>query len=131
MGARAVTRDGSRMEHKISQLRVRPVAMPAEPVERPVEAIRPMVEAERSAGVEGRAPAGLLLPLDAVKIGTRHRRDMGDIDALARSIADVGLLHPVVVRPDGMLIAGARRIAACRRLGWFEVPVRIMETPDP
>jgi ParB-like chromosome segregation protein Spo0J len=92
---------------------------------------RPMVETEQVAGVTAGAPAGVSLPLDAVKIGARHRRDMGDIDALARSIADVGLLHPVVVRPDGMLIAGARRIAACRRLGWSKVPVRIMETPDP
>jgi hypothetical protein len=131
MGARAVTRDGSRTEREISEPRVRPVAMPAELAERPVEDIRPLVEAERAAGVAARAPAGLSLPLDVVKIGTRHRRDMGDIDSLARSIADVGLLHPVVVRPDGMLIAGARRIAACRRLGWSEVPVRIMETPDP
>jgi ParB family transcriptional regulator, chromosome partitioning protein len=48
---------------------------------------------------------------------------MGDIDGLARSIKAVGLLHPVVVRPDGLLIAGERRLAACRQLGWADVPV--------
>jgi ParB/RepB/Spo0J family partition protein len=48
---------------------------------------------------------------------------MGDIDGLARSIASVGLLHPVVVTPDGTLIAGGRRMAACRTLGWSEIPV--------
>jgi ParB family transcriptional regulator, chromosome partitioning protein len=69
------------------------------------------------------AGKGLSLPLDAVKIGTRHRRDMGDIDGLARSIRAVGLLHPVVVRPDGLLIAGERRLVACRQLGWSDVPV--------
>jgi ParB family chromosome partitioning protein len=63
-------------------------------------------------------------------VGIRHRRDLGDIDSLARSIAEVGLLHPVVIRPDGVLIAGARRLAACRALGWSKVPVRIMEPPN-
>ena len=36
-------------------------------------------------------------PLDSIRIGERHRKDMGDIDGLARSIADVGLLHPIVI----------------------------------
>jgi len=60
-------------------------------------------------------------------IGIRHRRDLGDIDSLARSIADVGLLHPIVVRADGVLIAGARRLAACRALGWSEIPVHVVD----
>ena len=38
------------------------------------------------------------------------------------SIAEVGLLHPVVVTPEGRLIAGQRRLEACRQLGWTEVP---------
>ena len=53
------------------------------------------------------------LPVNKIRIGKRHRRDLGDIDGLARSIGDLGLLHPVVVRPDGKLIAGERRLAAC------------------
>jgi ParB/RepB/Spo0J family partition protein len=59
----------------------------------------------------------------AIKVGERHRRDLGDIAALAESIRTVGLLHPPVVRSDGALVAGARRLAACRLLGWTEVPV--------
>jgi hypothetical protein len=44
----------------------------------------------------------------------------------------LGLLHPIVVRRDGMLIAGARRLAACRDvLGLAEVPVRVMDIPLP
>ena len=31
----------------------------------------------------------------------RHRKDLGDIRSLARSIQEIGLLHPVVIRPDG------------------------------
>lgn len=58
-----------------------------------------------------------------IKVGKRYRRDLGDVGDLAMSIADVGLLHPVVINPDGKLIAGQRRIAACKSLGWDKVPV--------
>lgn len=60
-------------------------------------------------------------------IGTRHRKDMGDIAALAKSIDDVGLLHPVVVRPDGVLIAGERRIRAAQMLGWTDIPATVID----
>jgi ParB family chromosome partitioning protein len=52
------------------------------------------------------------MPITAIEIGHRFRRDLGDIDALAQNIADVGLLHPVVVTPNGELIAGLRRLRA-------------------
>jgi N6-adenosine-specific RNA methylase IME4/ParB-like chromosome segregation protein Spo0J len=67
------------------------------------------------------------LPLDAIRVGPRHRKDMGDIAALAAEIAEVGLIHPVVVRPDGTLIAGERRLRAVRHLGRTEVPVTILD----
>jgi hypothetical protein len=35
---------------------------------------------------------------------------------LARSMADLGLLQPIVIRPDDRLIAGHRRLAAARLL---------------
>ena len=52
--------------------------------------------------------------IDDIKVGVRYRRDMGDLGAPARSIAEVGLLHPVVVTPDGTLIAGERRLEPAR-----------------
>ena len=58
-----------------------------------------------------------------IRIGERHRKDMGDIEGLARSIDEIGLLHPVVVRPDGTLVAGERHIKACLLLGWQDIPV--------
>jgi ParB family chromosome partitioning protein len=68
----------------------------------------------------------ITLPLDDIRVGTRPRRDMGDIDALAQSIKDIGLLHPIIVDEDGLLLAGARRLAACKRLGWREIPVKVL-----
>jgi len=66
------------------------------------------------------------LPLDQIIIGERHRRELGDIDGLAASIAEVGLLHPVVVGLDKMLIAGERRLAAAKQLGWSTIPVHVV-----
>jgi ParB-like chromosome segregation protein Spo0J len=62
-----------------------------------------------------------------IKIGKRYRKDLGDIAELAASIADIGLLHPVVIMPDGTLLAGRRRLAACKKLGWDKIPVRVIE----
>ena len=66
------------------------------------------------------------LPLGNIRVGKRHRRDMGDIEGLAASIADIGLLHPITVDEDGRLLAGARRLAACKQLGWKEIPVNVV-----
>jgi hypothetical protein len=74
---------------------------------------------------DGTAEAvGCVVDITSITIGQRHRRDMGDIAGLAASIEEVGLLHPIVVKPDGTLIAGLRRLRACQRLGWTEIPVR-------
>ena len=69
-------------------------------------------------------------PIDSIAIGKRHRRDHGDIASLAASIEQVGLLHPIVITPSGVLIAGERRIAACRSLGWTEIPVREVDLAE-
>ena len=39
-----------------------------------------------------------MMRIDDITVGERHRRDLGDIDGLARSIAEIGLLHFPVVR---------------------------------
>jgi N6-adenosine-specific RNA methylase IME4 len=62
-----------------------------------------------------------------IKVGSRHRRDMGDVKALAASIADIGLLHPIVVLPDGRLVAGERRLEAAKLLGWEQIPANVID----
>jgi ParB family transcriptional regulator, chromosome partitioning protein len=66
------------------------------------------------------------MPVDKIRIGTRHRLDLGDIAGLAESIEDVGLLHPITVDQHGHLLAGARRLAAYKWLGRTEIPVNIV-----
>ena len=65
--------------------------------------------------------------IDQIQIGFRYRKDLGDLRPLAESISEVGLLHPVVVTPEGRLIAGQRRLEACRNLGWTEIPVTVVD----
>ena len=64
--------------------------------------------------------------ISSIKIGKRYRRDLGDIAALAISITDIGLLHPITVDEERRLLAGARRLTACKQLGWKEIPVRVV-----
>ena len=70
------------------------------------------------------------MPLDQITIADRCRKDLGDIASLASSIQEIGLLQPPVVTPDLRLVAGRRRIAAVRSLGWTEVPVTVVENLD-
>ncbi len=37
------------------------------------------------------------MALETIWVSDRHREDLGDVDALAASIKNFGLLHPVVV----------------------------------
>ena len=69
------------------------------------------------------------MPVDAIRVGARHRKDMGDLEGLAASIAE-RLLHPVVVRPDGLLIAGERRLRAAQLLGWKTIPVNVIDLDE-
>lgn len=69
-----------------------------------------------------------LVPIDSIQLIDRHRNNLGDIEALAKSIADVGLLNPITLTRDGRLVAGQRRLAACRHLGWDEVPARLVDS---
>jgi len=62
-----------------------------------------------------------------IKVGQRHRNGLGDIDSLAASIREIGLLNPINVTEDGRLIAGRRRLEACKQLGWDEVPTTIID----
>ena len=68
--------------------------------------------------------------IESIVIGMRTRKEMGDIGALAHSIQELGLLHPIVVDDKNQLIAGQRRLKACRSLGWETVPVHVVPLSD-
>ncbi|QIM18691.1 ParB N-terminal domain-containing protein [Leucobacter coleopterorum] len=61
--------------------------------------------------------------LDSLRIPDRYRTDLGDLELLAESMRDRGLLQPPTVTPEGIVLIGARRVAAARLLGWKVIGV--------
>ena len=68
--------------------------------------------------------------IDSVKVGTRFRKDMGGVEISSKH-REVGLLHPIVVDAGGNLIAGERRLTACQRLGWKDIPATVVDLDEP
>lgn len=61
--------------------------------------------------------------VESITVGRRHRTELGDLKPLMDSIQRVGLLQPITVTTDGVLICGRRRLEAVRRLGSRTVKV--------
>ncbi|MBT8332988.1 MAG: ParB N-terminal domain-containing protein [Desulfobacterales bacterium] len=57
----------------------------------------------------------------------RIRKDSGNLESLQNSIAEVGLINPILIDEKNNLVAGYRRLIACKNLGWKEVEVTIIE----
>lgn len=57
-----------------------------------------------------------------IVVGDRYRKDLGDLGPLKASIAELGLLHPVVIDGDRRLLVGGRRLEACKQLGMLTIP---------
>ena len=79
-------------------------------------------------------PRLLVLPMAAIDPDPNQpRRDLGDLADLALSIQEHGLIQPIVVEGVSAerfrILAGERRFAACRNLGWESLPciVRTVE----
>ena len=71
--------------------------------------------------------------IDSNQAQPREDFDAGELNSLAESLADHGLLQPVVVRRVNdryELIAGERRLRAAKQAGWSEVPVNVIEADD-
>jgi N6-adenosine-specific RNA methylase IME4 len=71
-----------------------------------------------------------LIPTKNIRVENRFRKKLGDLSPLMDSITALGLLHPVLVNKQLRLIAGERRLAACIRLGWKEIPARIVSLDE-
>ncbi len=79
------------------------------------------------------------LPVSAIVPNPKQPRRMfsdAELDDLARSIDENGLLQPLLVRPAPgardryELVAGERRLRAVRRLGWVDVPALTRQVDD-
>lgn len=62
-----------------------------------------------------------------IVVDKRYRDDLGDINELAESIKEKGVLQPITLDSSHHLLAGGRRYAACSALGMVEIPALIRE----
>ena len=82
------------------------------------------------------APVGRMVPLDKIDPNPEQpRTDFGDLTELTASIADKGVLEPLLVKPSPatgrwMIIAGERRFRAATAAGLTEVPCVEMAVDD-
>ena len=65
------------------------------------------------------------IAISDVSVGERARKTVGDLGDLEASIEAIGLLHPIVIDEDRRLIAGQRRLEACKVLGWETIAVHV------
>jgi ParB-like chromosome segregation protein Spo0J len=60
------------------------------------------------------ADHSIIREIASIKVGQRHRREMGDLTTLAGSSRQEGLLQPIGVTETLELVFGERRILAVR-----------------
>ena len=63
--------------------------------------------------------------IDKITVGERFRIDMGDLAILKESIKEKGVIQPITLDEEGNLVAGGRRLEACRELGEKTIPAVI------
>jgi len=88
--------------------------------------------------VPGRTNGLRELPIELVQSNTLNPRKVfneEDLDDLVRSVAEKGILQPVVVRPvdDGQhyqIVAGERRWRAAQKAGLHHIPALVRELSD-
>ena len=62
------------------------------------------------------------VPIEKIKIGERFRADLGDLHSLIESIKEKGIIQPITLDENYILLAGGRRLAAAREVGLKAVP---------
>ena len=79
-------------------------------------------------------PVGRLLPIDLIDPNPNQPRQvMGDLSELIASIAEQGVIQPLIVRQLGerfQIVAGERRYQAAVQAGLRDLPVVIREVDD-
>ncbi|MEW4150052.1 ParB N-terminal domain-containing protein [Bacillus thuringiensis] len=72
----------------------------------------------------------MLLAINQIKVAERIRKEFGNIEELANDIKENGIINPPVVTPEHELIAGERRLRACKYLNYQQIEVRVMSVRD-
>ncbi|RKX80439.1 MAG: chromosome partitioning protein ParB [Spirochaetes bacterium] len=71
----------------------------------------------------------MLIKLSDIQIKKRIRKEIGNINELTESIKLHGLMNPIVINKENELIAGYRRLASAKKLGWNKIEVTVVDAP--
>ena len=95
-----------------------------------------ITDATVESGTNTSAAESSTLPAESIHPNPNQPRksfDDEELDQLAESIKQEGLLQPILVRRDGMeyeIVAGERRWQACKRAGLEEIPSIVVDLDD-
>ncbi len=70
------------------------------------------------------------IKISEIIVKNRIREDIGNLDSLMKSIEKYGLLHPIIINEEMELLAGERRLTACKNLGWEEIEANIVSADN-
>jgi ParB family transcriptional regulator, chromosome partitioning protein len=80
------------------------------------------------------SPIGRMIPIDQIDPNPNQPRQvMGDLSELMASIAEKGIIEPIIVRQRGtrfQIVAGERRYQAAIQVGLRDIPIVIREVDD-
>lgn len=79
-----------------------------------------------------------LINLSDIRLGYNPRSSLGDLTSLKQSIQQIGLLEPVILRPNKQkddnrpyeIVCGHRRYKAFDELKYLQIPARILKLSD-
>lgn len=73
------------------------------------------------------------IPISSIIINRaeRQRKEIPNVEVLADSLRRLGLIHPIVITRDSVLVAGERRLAAATLLGWTTINCQFLDELDP
>lgn len=96
-----------------------------------------MVKEKERGGVEIQGETVVIIPLEKLHPFRNHPfkvRDDADMNNVMRSIQEVGVLQPAIVRPDNNgefeILSGHRRHYACKKLGFESLSCIIRDMDD-
>ncbi|MGP1521444.1 MAG: ParB N-terminal domain-containing protein [Treponema sp.] len=68
--------------------------------------------------------------INSIKVKKRIREKTVSIQPLVESIQKYGLLEPIIIDQNNRLIAGFRRLQACKQLGFKTILVNVVSVED-
>ena len=70
------------------------------------------------------------IEISSIKVKKRIREKNVSIQPLVESIQKYGLLEPIVIDQNNRLVAGFRRLEACKQLGYKTILANVVDVDD-